>query len=85
MGRFVGPIYVVILIVDIFFFALLEFVIPRTDIDYVPEECDWTQSRYHECAEVRVSDLHILLPRLNEKLFSQQQVARTAKVASNLQ
>ena len=53
MGRFVGPIYVVILIVDIFFFAILEWLVPREDIDYVPEECDWTQTRYQEYAEVR--------------------------------
>ena len=42
MGPAVGPIYVVMLIVDIFFFAVLEWMIPREDIDYVPEECDWT-------------------------------------------
>ncbi|EJD05458.1 glycosyltransferase family 4 protein [Fomitiporia mediterranea MF3/22] len=48
LGRCVGPIYVVILIVDIFFFAILEFLSPRRDIDYVPEACDWVQKRYEE-------------------------------------
>ncbi|KAL5521599.1 SPT14 [Sanghuangporus sanghuang] len=51
LGRFVGPIYVVILIVDIFFFNLLEWLIPRESIDYVPKECDWTQQRYEQYAK----------------------------------
>ena len=48
LGRFVGPIFVVILIVDIFFFAILEWMSPREDIDYVPEECDWSLEKHGE-------------------------------------
>ena len=55
LGLFVGPIYVVILIVDIAFFALLERLIPRSEIDYVPEECGWTQANYERFAKVRYS------------------------------
>lgn len=52
MGRFAGLIYVVILIMDVFFFNILEWLIPREDIDYVPEEYDWTQKRFEEYASV---------------------------------
>ena len=46
LGRAVGLIYVVMLVVDVFFFAFLEWLIPREDIDYVPEECDWDVGKY---------------------------------------
>ena len=48
LGQFVGPIFVVILIVDIFFFAILEWVSPREDIYCVPEECDWSLDKHGE-------------------------------------
>ncbi|KAH8116175.1 glycosyltransferase family 4 protein [Phellopilus nigrolimitatus] len=51
LGLFAGPIYVAILIVDIFFFALLEWFTPRDDIDYVLPECDWTQKGYEDYAK----------------------------------
>ena len=51
LGRFAGPIYVVILIMDIFFFNLLEWFIPREDIDYVPEGYDWKQTQFQNYAE----------------------------------
>ena len=54
LGPFAGPIYVVILIVDIAFFALLEWLIPREQIDYVPEECDWTQENFERFAKVNI-------------------------------
>ena len=46
LGPFAGPIYVVILIVDIFFFMILEWIVPRDSIHYV--ERDWTLERYRE-------------------------------------
>lgn len=58
LGAFAGPIYVVILVVDVFFFAILEWLLPRDQIDYVPEECDWTQDRYNTYA--KVSWCHLL-------------------------
>lgn len=54
LGVFAGPIYVVILIVDIAFFALLEWLIPRDQIDYVPKECDWTQGNFERYAKVYI-------------------------------
>ncbi|PAV19085.1 glycosyltransferase family 4 [Pyrrhoderma noxium] len=53
LGRFAGPIYVVILIMDIFFFNLLEWFIPREDIDYVPEGYDWKQTQFQNYADLQ--------------------------------
>lgn len=39
LGTFAGLIYCCIMIVDCLFFAVLEWMIPRQDIDYV--EVDW--------------------------------------------
>ena len=36
---------------DIFFFNLLEWFIPREDIDYVPEGYDWKQTQFQNYAE----------------------------------
>lgn len=43
LGPFVGPIYTAILIVDCLFFALLEWWMPREDIDYVDVKWDATR------------------------------------------
>lgn len=42
LGPFVGPIYTMILIVDCLFFALLEWWMPRENIDYVDVKWDAT-------------------------------------------
>ena len=46
LGPFAGPIYVIILVVDIFFFSFLECVSPRQEIDYV--ERDWSHQDFRE-------------------------------------
>ena len=43
LGPFVGPIYTIILIVDCLFFALLEWWMPRENIDYVDVKWDATR------------------------------------------
>ncbi|THH07552.1 hypothetical protein EW145_g3300 [Phellinidium pouzarii] len=57
LGVFAGPIFVVILIVDICFFAILEWFIPRKDIDYVLPEYDWSQERYEDYVKRTGSNL----------------------------
>jgi len=52
LGPFAGPIYVIILVVDIFFFALLEWWSPREDIDYVHR--DWSHKNFSKFAEDHV-------------------------------
>ena len=49
LGRFAGPIFAIILLVDCLFFAFLEWWIPRESIDKV--EIHWNQQRF---AEVRL-------------------------------
>ncbi|TFY82571.1 hypothetical protein EWM64_g1437 [Hericium alpestre] len=44
LGRFSGPIFTIILIVDCLFFLLLEWWMPREEIDYV--ERHWDQRRF---------------------------------------
>ncbi|KZT24146.1 glycosyltransferase family 4 protein [Neolentinus lepideus HHB14362 ss-1] len=43
LGRFAGPIFVAILVVDCLFFLFLEWLMPREDIDFV--RVDWSQER----------------------------------------
>lgn len=40
LGRFVGPIFIIILVVDCFFFWFLEWLHPRNELDYVYDEWD---------------------------------------------
>jgi len=49
LGPFVGPIYLVMLVVDIFFFTLLEWASPREDIDYVYR--DWSCNNFVKFAK----------------------------------
>lgn len=46
LGRFAGLIYTVILIVDCLFFLVLEWTIPREDLDYV--RMGWDSARFEE-------------------------------------
>lgn len=46
LGRFAGPIFTIILIVDCLWFAFLEWWIPREDIEVVEEE--WDASTFEE-------------------------------------
>lgn len=46
LGRFAGPIYTIILIVECLFFLFLEWWMPRVDIDYV--RAHWDQKRFIE-------------------------------------
>ncbi|KZT70409.1 glycosyltransferase family 4 protein [Daedalea quercina L-15889] len=49
LGRFVGPIFAIILLVDCLFFVFLEWWIPRDFIDKV--EMHWDQRRFAQLAE----------------------------------
>ncbi|KAF5369536.1 hypothetical protein D9758_002630 [Tetrapyrgos nigripes] len=44
LGRFAGPIYTIILIVDCLFFLFLEWWMPREDMDFV--ESRWDQEKF---------------------------------------
>jgi hypothetical protein len=46
LGPFAGPIYVAILAVECLFFLLLEWTMPREDIDYV--SVDWEPAAFEE-------------------------------------
>ncbi|KAF8217720.1 glycosyltransferase family 4 protein [Mycena galopus ATCC 62051] len=48
LGLFAGPIYTIILIVDCLFFLLLEWWMPREDMDFVREH--WDQNVFAELA-----------------------------------
>ncbi|KAF7348567.1 Phosphatidylinositol N-acetylglucosaminyltransferase subunit A [Mycena venus] len=48
LGLFAGPIYTIILIVDCLFFLLLEWWMPREDMDFVREH--WSQDMFTELA-----------------------------------
>ncbi|EIN09063.1 transferase [Punctularia strigosozonata HHB-11173 SS5] len=48
LGRFAGPIFTVILIVDCVFFAFLEWWLPRQSLDYVDRH--WDRKRFFEMA-----------------------------------
>lgn len=50
LGRFAGPIWTIILVVECIFFLFLEWWIPRDDLDYV--QCDtWDDARFREIAK----------------------------------
>lgn len=40
VGRLAGFVYIIILAVDCFFFMLLEWTMPRNQLDYVEDEDD---------------------------------------------
>ncbi|QRW19701.1 glycosyltransferase family 4 protein [Rhizoctonia solani] len=46
LGMFAGPIYVIILVVDCFFFAFLEWWLPRDQLDVLSDEDEWDASRF---------------------------------------
>ncbi|KAG2003552.1 transferase [Coprinopsis cinerea AmutBmut pab1-1] len=49
LGRFAGPIWTIILIVDCMFFMFLEWWLPREDLDYV--EVEWDSDRFAQVVE----------------------------------
>ena len=52
-----------ILVVDIFFFAILEWLNPRGEIDYVPDDFDWTQLKFAEVKKtIRSINYRYLFP-----------------------
>lgn len=51
LGRFAGPIFAIILVVDCLFFMFLEWLMPEHDFDKV--QMHWEQGRF---AEVRLGD-----------------------------
>ncbi|KAJ3519930.1 hypothetical protein NMY22_g12973 [Coprinellus aureogranulatus] len=53
LGRFAGPIWTIILIVDCIFFMFLEWWIPRDELDYV--ESSWDEERFREVSAFTVS------------------------------
>lgn len=46
LGRFAGPIWTIILIVDCMFFMFLEWWLPREDLDYV--QAAWDNDKFIE-------------------------------------
>jgi hypothetical protein len=52
LGLFAGPIYTIILIVDCLFFLLLEWWMPREDMDFV--QAHWNQDLFAEVEFSRV-------------------------------
>jgi phosphatidylinositol glycan class A protein len=46
LGVFAGPIYVIILVVDCFFFAFLEWWLPRNRLDVLDDRDEWDASRF---------------------------------------
>ncbi|GBE87393.1 Phosphatidylinositol N-acetylglucosaminyltransferase gpi3 subunit [Sparassis crispa] len=48
LGRFAGPIFAIILVVDCLFFMILEWLLPEKDIDKV--QMHWNQSRFTKLA-----------------------------------
>jgi len=48
LGPFVGPIYLGMLVVDCIFFMILEWFMPRENIDYVRKE--WDLGRFRQLA-----------------------------------
>lgn len=46
LGRFAGPIWTIILIVDCIFFMFLEWWLPRDELDYV--QSSWNDDRFRE-------------------------------------
>ncbi|EIM85477.1 glycosyltransferase family 4 protein [Stereum hirsutum FP-91666 SS1] len=57
LGPFFGPISTIILILNCIFFAVLEWWIPRSEIDYVPgEEYGWDKGRWGEVVQGREPD-----------------------------
>ncbi|QRW05747.1 glycosyltransferase family 4 protein [Ceratobasidium sp. AG-Ba] len=48
VGVFAGPIYVIILVVDCFFFAFLEWWLPRERMDVIEDDEEWNVERYQK-------------------------------------
>ncbi|KAJ7636914.1 transferase [Roridomyces roridus] len=48
LGRFAGPIYTIMLIVDCLFFLFLEWLMPREDMDFV--RANWDRDTFQELA-----------------------------------
>jgi phosphatidylinositol glycan class A protein len=46
LGRFAGPIWTIILIVDCMFFMFLEWWLPRDELDYV--ESTWDDNVFRQ-------------------------------------
>ena len=46
LGRFAGPIFTAILIVDCFWLMFLEWLVPKEDIDYV--DVQWDDRRFQK-------------------------------------
>ncbi|KAJ7054484.1 glycosyltransferase family 4 protein [Mycena amicta] len=55
LGPFAGPIYTIILVVECLFFLVLEWWMPREDIDFV--QTGWSQERFTESDYVASSPL----------------------------
>ncbi|CAE6475271.1 unnamed protein product [Rhizoctonia solani] len=53
LGVFAGPIYVIILVVDCFFFAFLEWWLPRDQLDVLGDEDEWHESRFSRIIQDR--------------------------------
>ncbi|CAE6481445.1 unnamed protein product [Rhizoctonia solani] len=53
LGVFAGPIYVIILVVDCFFFAFLEWWLPRDQLDVLGDDDEWNESRFFRMTQDR--------------------------------
>ncbi|KAJ7255372.1 glycosyltransferase family 4 protein [Mycena rebaudengoi] len=54
LGIFAGPIYTIILVVDCLFFLLLEWWMPREDMDFVQKH--WNQDTFAELCRTAVAE-----------------------------
>lgn len=70
LGRFVGPIFIIILVVDCLFFAYLEWLIPRDELDYVYDE--WDMARFEKVRKVATPRQNRLDPANNAYIFPAQ-------------
>lgn len=58
MGRFFGPIFTIIFLVDCLFFTVIEWLLPAYDIERV--ECEWTRDNFKEVRQFPVVSFVLL-------------------------
>lgn len=62
MGRFFGPIFTIIFLVDCLFFTVIEWLLPAYDIERV--ECEWTKDNFKEVRRFPVMSFVFLITPL---------------------
>lgn len=59
LGTFAGPIFVIILVVQCYFFAFLEWLVPRSQLDYVDDE--WEAERFSQVGRIVSSQQWLIM------------------------